>query len=73
VSQELGVSIARIERWKNSFVAAGSTELAKRKDDSSKNWRTKHLGSIWQWTWLLIALVGIISFLVLFMQRSSPE
>jgi hypothetical protein len=72
VSQELGVSIGRIERWKSSFVAAGSAELAKRKDVPTKTWVTKH-GSISQWVWLLFALVAIITMLVLFMQRGPQE
>jgi hypothetical protein len=72
VSQELGVSVDRVERWKSSFVAAGSAELAKRKDVPSKNWVTKH-GSIWQWMWLLLALVAVISMLVLFMQRGPQD
>jgi len=73
VSQELGVTVGRIERWKNNFVAAGSAELAKRKDDSSKSWAAKHSRAIWQWMWLLVALVAVISILVLFMQRGSQE
>src|ERR1017187_7723207 len=57
VSQELGVTIRRIERWKNSFVEAGSAELAKRKGRaSSKSWAAKHSSSIRQWIWLLLAL-----------------
>ena len=73
VSQELGVSVGRIERWKNSFVAAGSAELARRKDVSSKSWRSKYSGTIWQWVWLLIALVAVITMLVVFMQRGSQD
>ena len=73
VSQELGVTVGRIERWKSSFVAAGSAELARRKDDPSKGWRAKHSRAVWQWMWLLVALVAVISMLVLFMQRGSQE
>lgn len=73
VSQELGVSAGRIERWKSSFVAAGSAELAKRKDVHPKGWAAKHSGSIWQWMWLLVALIAAISLLVLFMQRGGQE
>ena len=73
VSQELGVSVGRIERWKKTFVAAGSAELAKRKDGSSKSWASKHSGTIWQWMWLLVALVAVVSMLVLFMQRGPQE
>jgi hypothetical protein len=73
VSQELGVSISRVERWKNSFVAAGSAELAKRKEVHSKSWAARHSGSIWQWMWLLLAFVGVISLLVLFVQRGGQE
>ena len=73
VSKELGVTVRRIERWKSSFVEAGSAELAKRKSSSSKSGIAKHLGSIRQWIWLLAALVAVISVLVLLMQRGSPE
>jgi hypothetical protein len=73
VSHELGVTVGRIERWKSSFVAAGSAELAKRKDISSKSWTVKHSGSIRQWMWLLFALVAVISILVVLMQRSPQD
>jgi len=73
LSQELGASTGRIERWKESFVAAGSAELAKRTDVSSKSWVAKHAGSIWQWMWLLLALVAVIGILVVFMQRGGQE
>jgi hypothetical protein len=73
VSLDLGVSVPRLERWKSSFVAAGSAELAKRKDDPSKSWAVKHSVTIWQWIWLLFALVAIIGILVVLMQRSTPE
>lgn len=73
VSHELGVTVGRIERWKSSFVAAGSAELAKRKDIPSKSWAGKYSGSIRQWMWLLFALVAVISILVLLMQRGSQE
>lgn len=73
LSHELGVAIGRLERWKNSFVAAGSAELAKRKDVSSNTWATKHLGSIRQWMWLLLALVGIITILAVLMERGPGE
>jgi hypothetical protein len=71
VSQELGTSIRRIERWKSSFVEAGSAELAKRKDVSSKSSPIKQWSSIREWVLLLLALVAVISFLVLFTQRGS--
>jgi hypothetical protein len=73
VSQELGASVGRIERWKSRFVAAGSAELAKRKDIHSKGWAAKHSGSISQWMWLLLALVAVISLLVLFTQRGGQD
>jgi|HubBroStandDraft_1064217.scaffolds.fasta_scaffold42731_3 hypothetical protein len=72
VSQEIGVSIRRIERWKDRFLQAGSAELARRTDEGSKGW-AKYSSSIWQWIWLLIALVALVSFLAVFMQRGSPE
>jgi len=73
ISQELGVTIPRIERWKNRFTEAGAAELARRKNDSSKSWVAKHSSSIWQWIWLLLALVVIISILAVIMQRSPQE
>jgi hypothetical protein len=79
LSQELGVNIRRIERWKDRFLEAGSAELARRQDESSKGWLGKkgwfatHASSIWQWTWVLVALVAVISFLAVFMQRGSPD
>lgn len=71
VSDELGITIGRLERWKDRFVSAGSAELAKRTDVPSNRWVAKHLGSIWQWMWLLAALVAIISILTVFMQRGG--
>jgi hypothetical protein len=73
VSQEIGVSVARIERWKGSFVAAGTAELGRRRDVSSKSWVTKNLGVIRQWSWLLFALIAVISILVLLKERSGQE
>jgi len=73
VSQELGISTSRVERWKNSFVAAGTAELSRRKDEFSKGWAAKHSRTMWQWMWLLFALVAVISMLVLFMQRGPQE
>jgi hypothetical protein len=73
LSMELGISAQRIERWKDRFVAAGSAELGRRKTDPSKGWLAQHSSSILQWIWLLIALVAVISFLVVFMQRGSPD
>ena len=73
ISEELDVSVGRIERWKERFVAVGSAELAKRTDVASKHWAAKHMGSIWQWVWLLVALVAVISILVVFMQRGGQE
>jgi hypothetical protein len=73
ISQELGVSIGRIERWKDRFVQAGTAELSRRQDEPSTGWVAKHSSSIWQWIWLLIALVALVSFMAVFMQRTSPQ
>jgi hypothetical protein len=73
VSQELGISVRRLERWRSSFVAAGSAELAKRKEVSSKGWAGTHSISIQQWVWLLLALVGIVGMLVLYVQSGPQE
>jgi hypothetical protein len=73
LSVELGVTIRRIERWKARFLDAGSAELAKRTDTPSNSFTAKYWTSIRQWFWLLLALVAVISLLVVFMQRGSPE
>lgn len=73
VSQELGVSVRRLERWKNTFVLAGSAELAKRKDVSSRSWAGKHSISIRQWVWLAVSLVAIVGILVIYLQLSPAE
>jgi transposase len=73
LSQELGVSVRRIERWQSRFLEAGSAELAKRTDTPSTSWLAKNSPSIRQWFWLLLALVAVICLLAVFMQRGSPE
>jgi len=71
LSQELGVGVNRIERWKVRFIDAGSAELAKRKDGSSSSRVARYFGSIRQWFWLVLAMVAIVSVLVILMQRSA--
>ena len=73
VSHELGVTVGRIERWKSTFVAAGSAELARRKGAHSKSRGLKNWASIRQWLLLLIALIAVISLLVVLMQRGTQE
>lgn len=72
VSRELGVTIGRIERWKDRFVAAGSAELARRQDHK-QGWAAKHSQAFRQWLWLLLTLIGTVTVLVLLMQRGSQE
>src|SRR5580698_3851629 len=64
ISQELGVSVSRIERWQSSFLAAGAAELSKRKDDPWKGWAAKYSVTTQQWIWLVLALVTIVSVIV---------
>jgi hypothetical protein len=73
VSRELGVSAGRIQRWKSSFVAAGSAELAKPKEDASKSRAARHSGSVWQWTSLFLAVVAIVSIVMAFLQRGAHK
>jgi hypothetical protein len=73
VSEDVGVAVPRIERWKNRFVEAGSVELARRKGERSKGWMARHSSSIRQWIWLLLALVAVVTILAVFMQRSPQE
>ncbi len=71
LSAEMGVSVRRLERWKDEFVAGGSDALAKRKDLGSPGWWSRHSATVWQWTLLLAGLILVISFLARFMQRGS--
>jgi len=72
VSQELGVTVGRMERWKGRFIEAGSAELAKRQDVPSKKWG-KSWVTIQQWLLLLLALIALIAILAVLMQRGTQE
>lgn len=67
VSEDLGVSIRRLERWQSEFVSAGAAALARRKDLPHEGWFAKHRKSVAQWTWLLIFLVLVIGGLAAFL------
>ena len=67
---ELGVSIRRLERWRDEFVNGGLDALARRKDLDQGWWARNRTGII-QWTLVLIALVGLVVLLTRFMQRGS--
>ena len=71
ISQELGVTVGRIERWKSSFVAAGAAELSRRRAATSKNSGPKNWAATRQWSLLLIAQVAVISLLVVLMERTT--
>jgi hypothetical protein len=73
VSNDLGVSVRRLERWQSEFVTAGSAELAKRRDLPSKSRLGKHSQSIVQWLWLLLGLIAVISLLAVAMQHGGAE
>jgi hypothetical protein len=73
VSQDLGVSIGRLERWRNEFVTAGSAALVKRKHLGSPTWWERHSKPITQWIGLLIALAMIILTLTLLLQRGTSD
>lgn len=73
LAKELGVSVRRIDRWRSEFIAGGSEALSRRKDSDSRGWYRRHSQSIAQWAWLLAALVGLITVLVMFSQRGTGE
>jgi hypothetical protein len=73
LSRELNVTVHRIERWKTTFIEGGSAELSKKKEVHSENWVSKHASSIQQWMWLLFAMLIVITMLVLYAGRNSPE
>lgn len=71
LSSELKVSVHRIDRWKSTFIEAGTAKLSKKTDAQSENWASKHASSIWQWMLLLLAMLVVISLLVLYVGRNS--
>jgi hypothetical protein len=73
LSEELGVSIRRLERWHSDFVAAGAAAMAKKKRPALTTWVAEHSRSIAQWLGLLLALVGTIVLIALFLRSGSPE
>ncbi len=68
LSEELGVSIRRLERWRSDFVAAGSAELSRRRD-LDQGWFKKHGGTILQWSFLILILIGVIALISVYSQR----
>jgi hypothetical protein len=73
VSQELGIPVSRIERWKQRFVEGGTAELARRKSDPHRSWLAKHSSRILPWVLLLLVLIAVISILAVVMQRGAPD
>lgn len=71
VSSQLGVSVGRVERWQNEFVSAGTEAFVKRKDLPSQNWFRRQTGSLLQWFWLLLVLVGVIVLFTFLQHRSG--
>jgi hypothetical protein len=72
LSDELGASLRRLDRWKDDFVAGGSEALAQRKDLEQSWWARNRTGIV-QWLWFLLALVDFVALLWRFMQRSPDE
>jgi hypothetical protein len=70
VCDDLGVSIRRLERWKDEFIGGGLDALSRRKDLDQGWWARNRTGII-QWIFVLIALVALVVLLNRFMQRSS--
>lgn len=71
ISEESGVSVRRLERWKSDFVTAGSAELGRRRDLPKRGWFGRHSGAIKHWIFFLITLVIVISAMVYLQNR--PE
>jgi hypothetical protein len=73
VSQECGVSLRRLERWRDDFVAAGSAELSKRKNRFSwKESLHQRIKQISPWVALMGLLVLVIAAMAYLQNRSSP-
>ena len=68
VGEDIGVSIRRLTRWQNEFVAGGTAELSKRRSSTSHSWLEKH-GAIVRWTFLLLVLGASIALLAMMLQR----
>lgn len=72
ISQELGVSVRRLESWHSAFVAAGTSAL-ERKRGASENWWSKNSRTVLQWLALLAALLITVAMLVRFFQPGPRE
>jgi hypothetical protein len=73
VSNELGVSVRRLERWQMDFMAGGSAALAKTKSRAPYKWFKENSGSITQWIGLLLTLILVVGLLAYFLQHGTRE
>jgi transposase len=69
VSEDVGVSGHRLERWRRNFLAGGAAELSPKPSHAPQNWVTRRSGAIMRWTGLLLALAVSIALLALLLQR----
>lgn len=73
LSEELGVSGQRLERWQSDFLAAGALAMAKKKRSTLYAWLTEHTGSFLRWLGLILALFVTIAVLGFLIRYGSPE
>lgn len=73
VADEAGVSVERLERWQETFLAGGCRALEESSERRSRGKSLFKAGStqIWQWAILLTVLAGTIFFLVRLMNRDT--
>lgn len=65
VADEIGVSVNRLERWQERFMAGGSAALEKRREQGSLFARIKgHGAEVTQWGGLLLVLTVVVFVLV---------
>ncbi len=73
LSQELGVSVRRLERWQSDFLAGGAAALARKRRKTAFMWFTHRSKTFLQWGALLFMLLFTIVFLALFLSSGSPQ
>ena len=72
LSEELDVSVQRLERWHSDFVAAGAAAMVK-KNRAGQAWFAANSDSILQWLGLLFALIVTIAVFAYFLHSGPQE
>jgi hypothetical protein len=71
LSQQLGISVRRMQRWQNEFIIGGSAALDKRNGSGSSDFVSKHAAAIFRWFAVLTILTVLFGLVSLFLQSGK--